>query len=600
MDNITTKEGADPVEIFESNNTYATLVAAMENTETSIATDQNTWVWKINNAVKKSLIDSSGGTMTPNGRIFFANSSGEASSNSGLSFSGTKLLTPAPAASTVGLPVVHVSSGFETRTLSQFRSDIEAEPTIAAGSSGQFLSWDKTMRQVDWSNLSNRPAGLLQIAALSPAQGQQIVWNGSAWVVSDPYSHPTQSALNPTLSGGNVLASLSVNTYGHVTAATTRTLTKADISLGNVDNTSDTNKPISSATQTALDGKAPSSHAMNTHSDWSTYFDQALKTTSNVTHNNLTVSGVVTGSGSAGLNIYTNTTDGSDNKGVGIHAGGASNVNRGAFAILRGNQSSTRPGEIELYAGQETGVSGAIMLSPRAYFGTRPANDYWTLATSSLHTIHSSGTDFQLSYNAYYNNTTWKRRSAETAAAIDIYNGGILLRTAVTGALDTDISWVYNTSITPSGVKIGGSTAATEALDVNGNCIISGDLTVNGSTNIVLEDSWDSYTITSVSLQSGYTISSVVYAQGKRRILWFKVAGRLISASETGIHLTLPVTAKSLSGLKYVSSVHAQYTLQMHCCSLSGSDLVLTRVDGSYWGNSADITLYGQIEFYVD
>ena len=37
-------------------------------------------------------------------------------------------------------------------------------------------------------------------------------------------------------------------------------LTKADVGLGNVDNTSDTNKPISTATQTALNGKANTSH----------------------------------------------------------------------------------------------------------------------------------------------------------------------------------------------------------------------------------------------------------------------------------------------------------------------------------------------------
>ena len=37
-------------------------------------------------------------------------------------------------------------------------------------------------------------------------------------------------------------------------------LTKADVGLGNVDNTSDANKPISTATQTALNGKANTSH----------------------------------------------------------------------------------------------------------------------------------------------------------------------------------------------------------------------------------------------------------------------------------------------------------------------------------------------------
>ena len=33
------------------------------------------------------------------------------------------------------------------------------------------------------------------------------------------------------------------------------TVTKGDVGLGNVDNTSDANKPISTATQTALDAK---------------------------------------------------------------------------------------------------------------------------------------------------------------------------------------------------------------------------------------------------------------------------------------------------------------------------------------------------------
>ena len=41
------------------------------------------------------------------------------------------------------------------------------------------------------------------------------------------------------------------------------TLTKSDVGLANVDNTSDANKPVSTATQTALDGKANTVH---THS----------------------------------------------------------------------------------------------------------------------------------------------------------------------------------------------------------------------------------------------------------------------------------------------------------------------------------------------
>lgn len=65
-------------------------------------------------------------------------------------------------------------------------------------------------------------------------------------------------------SGGKVPSSQLPASVGAVTSVNTQTgdvvLAKADIGLGNVDNTSDANKPISSATQTALDGKASTSH----------------------------------------------------------------------------------------------------------------------------------------------------------------------------------------------------------------------------------------------------------------------------------------------------------------------------------------------------
>lgn len=50
--------------------------------------------------------------------------------------------------------------------------------------------------------------------------------------------------------------------YNHsqLTSGNPHNVTKSDVGLGNVDNTSDANKPISTATQTALDGKAQSDH----------------------------------------------------------------------------------------------------------------------------------------------------------------------------------------------------------------------------------------------------------------------------------------------------------------------------------------------------
>ena len=63
--------------------------------------------------------------------------------------------------------------------------------------------------------------------------GDYVIYNGTTWEKSD-----TTDAV------------ASVNGYtGNVT------LDKDDVGLGNVDNTSDANKPVSTATQTALDGK---------------------------------------------------------------------------------------------------------------------------------------------------------------------------------------------------------------------------------------------------------------------------------------------------------------------------------------------------------
>lgn len=53
-------------------------------------------------------------------------------------------------------------------------------------------------------------------------------------------------------------AGAQVNTVSSVAGKTGAvTLVKADVGLSNVDNTTDANKPVSTATQTALDGKAP-------------------------------------------------------------------------------------------------------------------------------------------------------------------------------------------------------------------------------------------------------------------------------------------------------------------------------------------------------
>ncbi|MDR3000558.1 MAG: hypothetical protein LBU89_04760 [Fibromonadaceae bacterium] len=64
-----------------------------------------------------------------------------------------------------------------------------------------------------------------------------------------------QNMLNRTVSLTGKVTGSATDTGGNVSIATNVALTKADVGLGNVDNTSDVSKPISTATQNALNGK---------------------------------------------------------------------------------------------------------------------------------------------------------------------------------------------------------------------------------------------------------------------------------------------------------------------------------------------------------
>ena len=71
-------------------------------------------------------------------------------------------------------------------------------------------------------------------------------------------NYPTEKLVKSSLD----LKATVVNLNAHTTDKTNpHVVTKTQVGLSNVDNTSDANKPISTATQTALNTKAPTSHA---------------------------------------------------------------------------------------------------------------------------------------------------------------------------------------------------------------------------------------------------------------------------------------------------------------------------------------------------
>jgi hypothetical protein len=140
-----------------------------------------------------------------------------------------------------GIDAVKIADGSVTNEEFQFigglTSDAQTqlnakEATITATTSADYYRGDKTFQA-----LNKTAVGLANVDNTSDA--------------NKPVSSATQTALN--LKENTITATTSADYYrGDKTFAT---LNKSAVGLGNVDNTSDANKPVSTATQTALDTK---------------------------------------------------------------------------------------------------------------------------------------------------------------------------------------------------------------------------------------------------------------------------------------------------------------------------------------------------------
>jgi hypothetical protein len=140
-----------------------------------------------------------------------------------------------------GIDAVKLADGSVTNAEFQFigglTSDAQTqingkEATITATTSADYYRGDKTFQ-----TLNKTAVGLANVDNTSDA--------------NKPVSTATQTALN--LKENTITATTSADYYrGDKTFAT---LNKTAVGLGNVDNTSDANKPVSTATQTALDAK---------------------------------------------------------------------------------------------------------------------------------------------------------------------------------------------------------------------------------------------------------------------------------------------------------------------------------------------------------
>ena len=150
-------------------------------------------------------------------------------------------------------------------------------PATGTGNNGKLLKAGATAGSLEWAPISKTDVGLSNVDNTSDLD--KPVSTATANVLSDkaPISHvgsvgeEHHGLASQTLAGfmsptdkiklDNVVGTQIVNGVSSVNLRTGDVvLTKADVGLGLVNNTADLDKPISTATQTALDAKADTNH----------------------------------------------------------------------------------------------------------------------------------------------------------------------------------------------------------------------------------------------------------------------------------------------------------------------------------------------------
>lgn len=166
----------------------------------------------------------------------------------------------------VGLSNVDNTSDVNKPVSSATQTALNAkEPTIAAGTVGQYYRGDKTwatndkasvgLANVDNTSDVNKPLSTAATTALAGKEATITAGTTAQFYRGDK----TWQTLNPTAVGAEPAFAAGTTAQYRRGDKTWQTLDKTAVGLGNVDNTSDANKPVSSATQTALNAKADKS-----------------------------------------------------------------------------------------------------------------------------------------------------------------------------------------------------------------------------------------------------------------------------------------------------------------------------------------------------
>jgi hypothetical protein len=193
-------------------------------------------------------------------------------------------ITGKPATFPPTLPIP--SSGVTGLDAAQFAQDTAIagkQDTSAKGLANGYASLDASAKVpaaqlpayvddvLEFANLGAFPAsGSVGVIYVALDTNKVYRWTGSAYIEISPSPGSTdavpEGSTNLYFTTARSSAAAPVQSVSGRTGAVT--LTKTDVGLANVDNTSDANKPISTATQTALNGKEPTIASGNAAYVW--------------------------------------------------------------------------------------------------------------------------------------------------------------------------------------------------------------------------------------------------------------------------------------------------------------------------------------------
>ena len=288
----------------------------------------------------------------------------------GATFTGTVVLPSTTSIADVSADEIGylngVTSAIQTQ-LTQKTTDLEAHSNDTTSIHGiadtaelatkLYADTAVTTHQNDSTNIH----GITDTAALVTLTGTETLTNKTIALGSNTVSGTT-AQFNTAITDGDFATLAGTETLTNKTITTPAGLVKGDVGLGNVDNTSDASKPVSTATQTALDLKANLAGAT---------FTGAVSGTSLTLSGDLTVNGTTTTLNSTTLSVDDKNIElGSVASPSDVTADGGGITLKGAtdktFNWVDATDSWTSSEHINLASGKDLKVNGTAVISSTA------------------------------------------------------------------------------------------------------------------------------------------------------------------------------------------------------------------------------------------